>query len=43
MKQMIPNSWQENGIIGSDQSNPNHDGVNEIIYDGEVLKSNLCD
>ena len=29
--------------IVNDQSNANYDAVNEIIYNTEVLKSNLCD
>ena len=29
--------------IVNDQSNPNYDVGNEIIYNAEVLKSNLCD
>ena len=28
---------------GKDQSNANYDAGNEIIYQTEVLKSNLCD
>ena len=30
-------------IIVNDQSNTNYDVGNEIIYDTEVLKSNICD
>ena len=29
--------------IVNDQSNANYDAGNEIIYNTEVLKSNLCD
>ena len=29
--------------IVNDQSNANYDAGNKIIYDTEVLKSNLCD
>ena len=29
--------------IVNDQSNWNYDAGNEIIYNAEVLKSNLCD
>ena len=35
MKQVILNSWQANGA--------NYDVQTEIIYNTEVLKSNLCD
>ena len=38
MKQAILNSWPENN-----QSNANYDVGNEIIYNKQVLKSNLCD
>ena len=41
MKQVILNSWQEDGI--DDQSNANYDAENEIIYNTEVLKSNHFD
>ena len=41
MKQVTLNSWQEDGI--DDQSNANYDAGNEIIYNTEVLKSNLFD
>ena len=29
--------------VGNDQSNANYDVGNKIIYNTEVLKSNLCD
>ena len=29
--------------VGNDQSNTNYDVGNKIIYNTEVLKSNLCD
>ena len=29
--------------IGNDQSNANYNSENKIIYNTEVLKSNLCD
>ena len=29
--------------IVNDNSKPNHDATNEITYDTEILKSNLCD
>ena len=29
--------------IGNDQSNANYNSGNKIIYNTEVLKSNLCD
>ena len=41
MKLVILNLWQKNGIF--DQSNANYDVGNEIFYNTEVLKSNLCD
>ena len=41
MKLVILNLWQENGTF--DQSNANYDVGNEIFYNTEVLKSNLCE
>ena len=41
MKLMILNLWQKNWIF--DQSNANYDIGNQIFYNTEVLKSNLCD
>ena len=40
MKLVIVNSWKENV---NDQWNANYNVGNEIIYNTEVLKSNLCD
>ena len=43
MKQVILNSWQKKINIFNDQSNTNYDVGDEIIYNTEVLKFNLCD
>ena len=43
MKHAILNSWQENKTFVNDQSILNYDVGTEIIYNTEVLKSNLCD
>ena len=40
MNQTILNSRQE---IANDQSNANYDVRNEVIYNAETLKSDLCD
>ena len=40
MNQTIINSRQE---IANDQSNANYDVRNEVIYNAETLKSDLCD
>ena len=43
MEQAILDLWEENGNIVNDQSNANYDVGNGVIYNTEVLKSNLCD
>ena len=40
MNQTILNSRQE---IANDQSNANYDVRNEVIYNAETLKSDICD
>ena len=39
--QTILNLWQV--ICVTDNSNSNYDAANEITYNTEILKSNLCD
>ena len=42
MNQAILNLLKQNGILINDQSNTNYNTGDEIIYNTEVLKSNLC-
>ena len=43
MNQMNLNSWKENGTLTMINQNSTYDVGNEIIYNTEVLKSNLYD
>ena len=48
MKQTIWDSWQKNGILSMINcewkfSNEHYGARNEIFYNTDVLKSNLCD
>ena len=43
MKQTILDSRPENVTLSTINQNKNYDVGNEIIFNTEVLKSNLCD
>ena len=42
MKEMILNSWQENGTLSRINPMENYDVGNRIIYNTGGLKSKLC-
>ena len=43
LEESNPKSVGKKCNIANDQLNANYDAGNEIIYNAEVLKSNLCD